>query len=258
MSNDIITVRGVISRPCFQCGALVEGDGLEAYGYAGLAHVRAAHADTVPFPDMAVRNYFEGEARMTGGAERLDAIGAVEIHPVTADRIEDFLAFMDYDAMVGVPQNSACYCLEPHEVKPGEVPPMSHWSERRETMAQLLRDGVAYGYLAYVDGRPAGWVNASKRGDCTMFARADAEDATTVSVPCFAIAPPYRGHGLARRLLDRVVADAAARGATHVEAYPLKDGEGFSNFRGKRPMYDAAGFRGAKERTHDTVVRRDV
>ncbi len=89
---------------------------------------------------------------MTGGAERLEAIGAVEIEPVTPDRIDDFLKFMDYDAMVGVPQNSACCCLEPHELKPGDVPiSMTHWTERRATMAALLRDGKAFGYLAYVE-----------------------------------------------------------------------------------------------------------
>jgi GNAT superfamily N-acetyltransferase len=237
----------------------IEGEDLEAYGYAGLAHVRAEHADTVPFPDMAVRNYFEGEARMTGSVERLDTIGAVEIHPVAPDRIDDFLAFMDFDAMAGVPQNSGCYCLEPHELKPGEIPvPKTHWTERRAAMEQLLREGKAFGYLAYVDGRPAGWVNASKRGDCTLFERGDADDATTVSVPCFAIAPPYRGHGVAQRLLDRVMADAANRGAAHIEAYPLNASETFSNFRGGKPMYEAAGFSEVKVRTHDTVVRRDA
>lgn len=213
---------------------------------------------------MAVRNYFESEARMTGGTERLDAIGVVEIHPVAPDRIEDFLVFMDYDAMAGVPQEGSCYCLEPLELTPGEPPPpMAHWTERREQMAQLLRDGIAYGYLAYVDGRPAGWVNASKRGDCAMFRRGDTDDVATVSVPCFAIAPPYRGHKLAQLLLDRVVADAAQRGAQFVEAYPLNDperqrGPSTLNFRGSTRMYDAAGFDTVKRRTHDTVVRREV
>jgi GNAT superfamily N-acetyltransferase len=250
----------VISRPCFQCGEAVEGEDLEAYGYAGLAHVRAVHADTVPYPDMAVRNYFEGEARMTGGAERLDEIGAVEIHPVTPDRIDDFLAFMDYDAMVGKPEFSGCYCLEPHETQPGVEPPHTHWTERRETMAGLLRDGKAFGYLAYVDGHAAGWVNAAKRGDCALFARGDAADETTIAVPCFAVAPPYRGHGVAKQLLDRVVADASARGGDAVEAYPFNQPaeDAGTNFRGPRTLFEAAGFAELKARTYDTVVRREV
>ena len=123
-------------------------------------------------------------------------------------------------------------------------------------MVDLLRRGDAFGYLAYVDGRPAGWVNASRRADCSLYRRGDEVDDTTVSVACFTIAPPYRGHGLARLLLDRVIADAPARGATAVEAYPptfeVAAGE---NFRGGRAMYDAAGFSEVKVRTYDTVVR---
>ena len=59
------------STPCHVCGEAIEGEDLAAIGEAGLAHVRARHPDEVPYPDMAVRNYFEGQARMTGGSERL-------------------------------------------------------------------------------------------------------------------------------------------------------------------------------------------
>ena len=37
---------------------------------------------------------------------------------------------------------------------------------------------------------------------------------------CFAVAPPYRRHGLARQLLARVVVDAPGRDLDAVEAYP--------------------------------------
>ena len=94
----------MISHPCFVCGAAIEGDdrGLRRGGFA---HARGEHPDDVAsFSDMAVRNYFEGEARMTGGSERLEEIGEVEIHPVTEDRIDDWLDFFDHDAMVDVPR----------------------------------------------------------------------------------------------------------------------------------------------------------
>ena len=249
----------MISRPCFACGTVIEGDDLSSYGWAGLAHVRAEHPD-LPYPDMAVRNYLEGEARMTGGAERLEAIGDVEVHPVTEDRIDDWLTFFDFDAMVDVPQNSGCYCLEPHELVPGEpLPEFGHWRERRETMIGLLRGGRAFGYLAYVDGRPAGWVNASMRADYTLFRGNDDADDRVVGLACFAVAPPYRRHHIAQRLLDRVLADAPGRGATAVEAYPFNDTkERVSGFRGDRAMYDAAGFVEVKVRDQDTVVRRQI
>jgi GNAT superfamily N-acetyltransferase len=250
----------MLSTPCHVCGEAIEGEDLTAVGEAGLAHARARHPDEVPYPDMAVRNYYEGQARMTGGSERLAQIGEVEIHPVTEDRLDDWLAFFDFDAMVGVAENSACYCLEPHEWDPHQPPPeMRTWRERREEMVGLFRAGKAFGYLAYVDGRPAGWVNASRRGDTALFRRGDAGDDRTVAVACFAIAPPYRRHGLAQRLLERVIADARDRGLDAVEAYPPHgDVAGGRNFRGGRKMYDAAGFSEVKVRSRDTVVRRSA
>jgi GNAT superfamily N-acetyltransferase len=241
------------------CGTVLEAADLEAFGHVGLAHVRAEHTD-LPYPDMAVRNYFEGEARMTGGSERLDEIGEVEIHPVTEDRLDDWLDFFDHDMAVGTPENSACYCLEPHELAPHQpLPPPRHWTERRTMMIDLLRGGHAFGYLAYVDGRPAGWVNASLRGNTTLFRRGDDADDTTATVACFAVAAPYRGHGLAPQLLARVIADARDRGADAVEAYPGNPGVGTEpNFRGPRKMFDDAGFQEVKIRRFDTVVRRPV
>ena len=95
------------------------------------------------------------------------------------------------------------------------------------------------------------------RGDCSLFRRGDERDADTVSVACFAIAPPYRRHGLACALLDAVLADIAARGASRVEAYPANaETPAGSGFRGDRRMYDAAGFTEVEIRQFDTLVER--
>lgn len=125
-------------------------------------------------------------------------------------------------------------------------------------MIERFRAGTTQGYLAYVDGRPAGWVNASTRDEYALFRRGDDEDACTVGVSCFAIAPPYRGHGVAKALLDRVLADASARQAQWVEAYPFnpRSDDPGPEFRGVRSMYDGRGFTEVKVRARDTVVRR--
>jgi GNAT superfamily N-acetyltransferase len=64
------------------------------------------------------------------------------------------------------------------------------------------------------------------------------------------IAPPYRGHGIAAQLLDRVIEDAPSRGVRWVEAYPG------GAHRGPRAMFDARGFEVFEERAVDTVMRR--
>ena len=81
-----------------------------------------------------------------------------------------------------------------------------------------------------------------------------------IGVSCFVIAPPFRRHGVASALLDRVIADASARGAAWIEAYPRNDPEqnDAAHFRGPRSMYDARGFEPVQVRDRDTVVRLPV
>ena len=159
---------------CQFCGAVVEGADLDAFCDEFLAHVRSVHSD-FPYPDQAVRNFAEGALRLTGGTERLAAIGAVTVERVTRDRIDDWLDFFDHDAAAGTPQFAACYCSEPHVLDPKVAPedqPARTARENRDTMIALLEQGRSFGYLAYVDARPAGWVNASLRSEYRQYARA--------------------------------------------------------------------------------------
>jgi GNAT superfamily N-acetyltransferase len=242
-----------------ECGSELTAEDIDAFSEVFLAHVRAEHADW-PYPDVAVRNVGAGMIRMQGErSERFEEIGTVAVHRVTEDRVDDWLDLFDHRVSAGFAPWSACYCLEPHELQAdGTNPGMRPWRERRAAMIERLRAGTTVGFLAYVDGVPAGWVNASARRDYSLFRQGDADDDCTVGVSCFAIAPPYRGHGLAKMLLDRVLEDAASRGAEWVEAYPFNAGRGNDNpdFRGPRAMYDERGFTEVKVRARDTVVRR--
>ena len=244
---------------CFECGTTIAADDLPGLGDAFLAHARSAHE--WPFPDQGIRNYAEATQRLTGPTERLETLGQVVVHPVTEDRIDDWVSFFDHDAFTTAPEWAACYCLEPHLPAGRWSDDTPHWSANRAAMVERLRGGETFGYLAYVDGRPAAWVNASRRADetlCQHDENADLSDAEVVGVACFIIAPPYRRHGLAGALLDRVIADAPERGARWVEAYPFHDDAGEKGFRGHRELYDARGFEEVASRERDTVVRRQV
>ena len=243
-----------------ECGATIEGTDLTTLGDVFIAHVRSQHPDW-PYPDRAVRNFAEATQRLTGSTERLDTIGAVEVHQVTSERLDDWLQLFDHDGFADNPAWAGCYCTEPHLV-PAEAADVddASWQHRRTQMIELLRTGRSYGYLAYVDGRPAGWVNASKRSDYALYRLgdgADPADADVVGISCFVIAPPYRRHGLAEKLLERVVADAPGRGVTHIEAYPpteAREGDA-ANFRGPQSMYEAHGFEPVERRGRNTVMR---
>jgi GNAT superfamily N-acetyltransferase len=250
-----------VQLDCFECGATIAADDEGRLGEAFLGHARAEHE--WPYPDQAVRNFAEATQRLTGPAERLAAIGDVAVHPVTEERIDAWLAFFDHDAFVGNPEWAACYCLEPHR-SPGLDVDDASWRDNRRAMVERLRAGTSFGYLAEVDGRPAGWANASRRVDEPLHATGDGaepSDDEVVGIACFVIAPPYRRHGLAGMLLDRVIADAPGRGARWVEAYPFHDAEqavGERSFRGPMALYERRGFEVVARRERDTVVRLGV
>ena len=249
---------------CFGCDATIEADGADDIVDAFVVHGKERH--TWSYPEEAIRNYARNYAeaieRLTGGAERLSEIGDVTVHPVSEDRIGDWLRFFDHEAFSGNPDWASCYCLEPHVPATPELPERP-WRETRATVAERLRCGRTFGYLAYVDHRPAGWVNASSRSDYGLYRLVDPdgpEPPSVIGVSCFVIAPPFRRHGIACALLDRVIADASARGASWIEGYPhnAPEASDAGHFRGPRSMYDARGFVPITVREHDTVVRRSV
>ena len=97
-----------------------------------------------------------------------------------------------------------------------------------------------------------------EQGEPSSLASGSSIAPAVVGVSCFVVAPPFRRHGVASALLDRVIADAAARGAAWIEGYPGNappDGDA-GHFRGARSMFAARGFEVIEVRKHDTVMRR--
>ena len=106
-------------------------------------------------------------------------------------------------------------------------------------------------------------MNASQRSEYAALplgADAQPSDGDVIGISCFIVAPPYRRHGLAEALLDRVIADAPAAASRWIEAYPIDaaGADAAGNFRGPRSMYDDRGFEPVEQRAFDTVVRRRV
>jgi GNAT superfamily N-acetyltransferase len=250
---------------CFGCDQLVEASSADEAAAAFLAHARDAHSWTYPEQALAAyaRNYAEACGRISTDTERRAEIGPITIHPVTsADRVGDWLTLFDVTGFAGNPDWASCYCLDPNVPATPEAPERP-WRESRAATAERLRCGATFGYLAYVDNQAAGWVNASKRSEYGLFRDVDPTGPSAesvIGVACFVIAPPYRRHGVASALLDRVIADAGSRGASWIESYPhnAPDANGERHFRGSRSMYEARGFKVVEVRQKDTVMRRRV
>jgi GNAT superfamily N-acetyltransferase len=93
-----------------------------------------------------------------------------------------------------------------------------------------------------VDGKLAGWCNATARSRFPGFATGSGDDKVG-SVVCFAIAPPYRGHGVASHLLDGAISRLWSMGFIRIEGYPVAEAPDWERaFRGSLGLFLSKGF----------------
>lgn len=248
------------SEPCDICGDVtLTGRDLDELVTVSLAHFTEHHRE-LGLTEVSLRNYVEASDRLTGPIERLPQIGTVEIRETSADLLDDVLAFFDHDAFVGRPEWAACYCVHHHLPEAERSRP---WQQSREELARRIRLGTTTGVLAYVDGRLGGWCNASLRSEFPeLVGRDDLADDAVGSIFCFVVAPPYRRHGLAARLLDGACASFERRGLRVAEAYPRQSPDatpGWEDavaFHGPLDLFLRAGFTPVAEEAGAVVVQK--
>ena len=200
----------------------------------------------------------------SAGLARLPEIGEIEVRDVTPERVADYLDFFDHRAFSDFPAWQSCYCVETHRHHTDE-----EWSARtgvdnRTDMQAMIRDGRVTALLAYVDGTPVGWCNygeTTRLSGVMMKLKLDpAEHEGVGSISCFVIAAPYRGHGVATKLLDVAIERMKARGLRAVEAYPRRQEEpsAQAHYRGSLRMYEKAGFEAYRETERHFVMRKSL
>jgi GNAT superfamily N-acetyltransferase len=100
---------------------------------------------------------------------------------------------------------------------------------------ELLRDQVieGHGLVAHLDGEPVGWCSLAPRPDYTYLRQTawkgrqeNQEDASIWTVTCFVTRVGYRRRGVSRALVHGTVGLARDRGASALEAYPMKPAPG--------------------------------
>jgi len=185
------------------------------------------------------------------------------IRELTPELLNDFLNFFDHHAFADNPAWFGCYCMYYHFTGTGEEWDKRSASENREAISDLIKRGEAHGLLAYVGERPVGWCHAAPRTTIPRlkiyrdFAVEDPERAG--SIVCFVIAKPFRGQGIARRLLDVACEIFTRQGLTFAEAYPRKHSESDAdNFPGPLKMYLDAGFTVFRELERYVIVRKSL
>jgi GNAT superfamily N-acetyltransferase len=176
-----------------------------------------------------------------------EPVMSLEIRELKPELVEDYLAFFDHDAFTDNPRWAACYCMFPHVTCEGD-----EWNARtaavnRAAKRELIRVGRAQGWLAYVDGRPAGWCHAAPRMSLARYWESDelpVENAeVSGSIVCFIIAKCNRRQGVASRLLAAAVEGFRRQGLRYAEAFSMSDpADDAQAHVGPLAMYLAAGF----------------
>ena len=119
----------------------------------------------------------------------------------------------------------------------------------RLDLKRLVDAGEFTGLIAYRARTPVGWLSLGPRAGYAKLRRSSVmkpvDDEPVWSIICFVVPAEYRGHGVARALLDGALAFARRRKVKLLEAYPV-DKRGRSSddslWFGAKSMFDAAGF----------------
>ena len=192
------------------------------------------------------------------------------IKPLTLDLTTDYLDFFDNRAFSDGNPNGPCYCTSPNMDASSIRQMVSEFGDDvkgtvRRYAVKMLAEGKIHGYLAFDGDGPIGWCNAGSLAgysnvgfddDVSAFIRQNA-CGKTMSVVCFAIAPEYRGRGVASALLERVIADAKAEGFAAVEGYARVQKERvYYDYNGPIRLFEKAGFIEAARRDDIVVMRK--
>jgi GNAT superfamily N-acetyltransferase len=135
----------------------------------------------------------------------------------------------------------------------------------RGAMKRLVGRGTVPGLLAYLDGKPVGWVSVAPR---EQFGRVERSAVTKPvddepgvwSVVCWYIDRHHRGRGVASALLDAAIDHATRKGARIIEGYPIdqsrRNPTNAEAFVGLESLFRAAGFEEVARRSPGRPVMR--
>jgi GNAT superfamily N-acetyltransferase len=168
---------------------------------------------------------------------------AFVVHPVTADRVDDFVAVANPNRRA-----SHCWCLS-HRLVAREIDELGHGSREAAFRALCDRENPP-GVIGYDDGEPVAWCSVGPRADNTRLSRSrlirPLDDLAVWSIICVVVRGGRRRRGYTTPLIEGAVGYAASRGAPAVESYPVDPGPGRIDltmaFVGTRAMFDKAGF----------------
>lgn len=186
---------------------------------------------------------------------------AVEIHPVTVDRLADLAELFDSNRTT-----RNCHCMA-FRLPGAEFHAGWGTTNRAVFEENAAADDLPPGLLAYRDGGPVGWCALGPRsrfpvatGPRTriMRDRDPSEDDAVWLVPCFFVRVGARRAGTTNELLAAAVGLAERHGAPAIEGWPLSGGGQHASDRyyGTEPLFASCGFTPVTRPSPRRVVMR--
>lgn len=190
---------------------------------------------------------------------------AVEIHPVTPDRLSDLAdVFQSHGSTRG------CWCMA--FIVPRQEYGQGWGDGNRAHFEQMTNDlPTPMGLVAYNDdGTPVAWCAAGPRSRyqraisprATILKDRDAsEDDDVWLVPCFFVRVGHRRQGTTRALLAAAIELAQSHGAAAIEGFPLANDNPtkLDEYYGRERRFAECGFRCvARPTPKRAVMRRDL
>jgi GNAT superfamily N-acetyltransferase len=181
---------------------------------------------------------------------------SIRIHPLTPDRLKDWLRFFDHDAFADHPEWAFCYCHFLHADTR-----VKRWSdytadENRRAVIPLIEQRQLHGHLAYAQDRVVGWCHAAAGAAIpALHDQPGATDDGVGNIVCFVVAAAWRRQGVARQLLRAACDGLKLQGLSVAQAYPARAAvdAGAMHF-GPLQMYLESGFEVWRDEPDDASV----
>jgi GNAT superfamily N-acetyltransferase len=198
---------------------------------------------------------------MSTSSESSEAL-AISVHPLTPERLQDWLRFFDHDAFADHPEWAFCYCYCLHADTRVKKWAEHTAEENRRAVIPMIEQRRLQGLLAYVQGQVVGWCQAAPGEDIpALDDEPGATEKRVGNIVCFVVAAAWRRKGVARLLLDKACNSLKRQGMSIAQAYPAREAAhpGAMHF-GPLQLYLDAGFEVWRDSPEDPslTVRREL
>jgi len=148
---------------------------------------------------------------------------AIEVHPLTPERWDDFESLFGARGACG-----GCWCMWWRLTRAEFA--QEKGAGNRRAIRDIVQSGQVPGLLAYVDAAPAGWCAVARRDTYSSLIRSrilkKIDETPVWSVVCFFVGRPFRNRGVTLHLLKSAVEYVRNQGGKVLEGYPVEPRRG--------------------------------